>query len=768
MGVLCQLLLQLGFGYIVFEPIIRSALTRVGTGASAAKIESMQQVRYQRIVERLLSKVQLVREQLTRTSEQRAGGYGNGMGSTGAGYSGGLLPPSSNAPYASHQSGSGSISGPSGSFSGSSGGSGSGGRGEGSMSGGIGGAPGSGSGGSLSSSSGGGGGMNPNSGGGGGGHSQHHQNLLIAPDLDSYHDFKLICFTQGIELNDLDDFPTPLEEREKEERAGGNGGGAGIMDSAAAVAEGGAQGGVKKLHVSQQNLTKAWAASHRSTNDDWIVWMRGFSIELLKESPSSALRACSALAQKHPPLARELFNAAFLSCWGELHDQAQDDLIRSLETTFRSAHIPTEIMQTLLNICEFMEHQDQPLPLDTRLLGDLAERCHAHAKALVYKERAFRTSPESALESLISINNKLGQGDAARGMLEYATTHHPQLLQESWFEKLGRWEDAVEAYELKQLENPSSVALTLGRMRCVRALGDWPRLEALSRDIWNRCSAPQIRALISPLAAAAALNLHAWDSLERFLPHMDENAVESAFYRAILAIHRGEFSSANALIDKACGMLDSSLTALVGESYQRAYGTIVKVQQLMELQEVIAYRQGNEGKQALIRKMWAQRLRGCQRNVEVWQEVLSVRSLVIPPREDIETWLEFSTLCRKSNRLHLSLQVLSNLLGMDPTLFVLHPDTPLPNDHPQMTLACLKHLYAAGYEKEAYNRRQGNTTARGACVAKRVSRFESFAHFCCLFFLSFFSLSSLFSVRFVSFFLCSFTLLCPLSYLISV
>jgi FKBP12-rapamycin complex-associated protein len=254
------------------------------------------------------------------------------------------------------------------------------------------------------------------------------------------------------------------------------------------------------------------------------------------------------------------------------------------------------------------------------------------------------------------------------------------------------------------MEDPTSVALSLGRMRCVRALGEWQRLQALSRDAWNRCSAPQIRAQISPLAAAAALNLHQWDSLDRFIPHMDESGVESSFYRAILCIHRGEFAPATAHIDRAVAVLDSSLTALVGESYARAYGTIVKVQQLMELQEVISYRTGGDEKKALIRKTWTQRLQGCQRNVEVWHEILSVRSLVVPPRQDIETWLEFSTLCRKSGRLHLSLQVLSNLLGMDPTLFVLQPDTPLPFDHPQMTLACLKHLYSAGYEKEAYNR----------------------------------------------------------------
>ncbi len=34
-----------------------------------------------------------------------------------------------------------------------------------------------------------------------------------------------------------------------------------------------------------------------------------------------------------------------------------------------------------------MEHDDKRLPLDTRTLGALAEKCHAFAKALHYKAR---------------------------------------------------------------------------------------------------------------------------------------------------------------------------------------------------------------------------------------------------------------------------------------------------------------------------------------------------------------------------------------------
>ena len=69
-----------------------------------------------------------------------------------------------------------------------------------------------------------------------------------------------------------------------------------------------------------------------STAADWNEWLRRFNVDLLKESPSPALRCCGALAQAYTPLARDLFHAAFVSCWHELNDQYQDSLVRSLQT----------------------------------------------------------------------------------------------------------------------------------------------------------------------------------------------------------------------------------------------------------------------------------------------------------------------------------------------------------------------------------------------------------------------------------------------------
>ena len=53
----------------------------------------------------------------------------------------------------------------------------------------------------------------------------------------------------------------------------------------------------------------------------------------------------------------------------------------SLELALDAESPSPEMTQTLLNLAEFMEHNDKPLPIDIRKLGTLAEKCHAYAKA---------------------------------------------------------------------------------------------------------------------------------------------------------------------------------------------------------------------------------------------------------------------------------------------------------------------------------------------------------------------------------------------------
>lgn len=135
---------------------------------------------------------------------------------------------------------------------------------------------------------------------------------------------------------------------------------------------------IKKLHVSAADLQLAFQAARRVSKDDWLEWLRRLSIGLLKESQSPALRSCRALAQNYPKLLRDLFNAAFVSCWTELSLKMRLELASSLEQALEVQDMP-EITQTILNLAEFMEHCDKDkLPIDLKLLGRRAMECRAY------------------------------------------------------------------------------------------------------------------------------------------------------------------------------------------------------------------------------------------------------------------------------------------------------------------------------------------------------------------------------------------------------
>ncbi|XP_076900196.1 serine/threonine-protein kinase TOR-like [Bidens hawaiensis] len=494
----------------------------------------------------------------------------------------------------------------------------------------------------------------------------------------------------------------------------------------------------KQLKVHQVNdarLRAAGEASQRSTKEDWAEWMRHFSIELLRESPSPALRTCARLAQLQPFVGRELFAAGFVSCWAQLHESSQKALVRSLEMAFSSPNIPPEILATLLNLAEFMEHDEKPLPIDIRLLGALAEKCRAFAKALHYKEMEFEgalskkmdANPVAVVEALIHINNQLHQHEAAVGILTDAQQRLDVQLKESWYEKLQRWDDALKAYTAKSAQATSQHVMldaTLGRMRSLAALARWEELNNLCREYWTPAE-PAARLEMAPMAANAAWNMGEWDQMAEYVSKLDDGdetklrvlgntaatgdgGSNGTFYRAVLLVRRGKYDEAREYVERARKCLATELAALVLESYERAYSNMVRVQQLSELEEVIDYctlpvgSSVAEGRRTLIRNMWNERIKGTKRNVEVWQALLTVRSLVLPPTEDSETWLKFASLCRKSGRIRQARSTLINLLQFDPEKT---PETVRYHGPPQVIYAYLKYQWSLGEDqkrKEAF------------------------------------------------------------------
>ncbi|KAJ6493204.1 phosphatidylinositol 3-kinase [Mycena sanguinolenta] len=451
-----------------------------------------------------------------------------------------------------------------------------------------------------------------------------------------------------------------------------------------------------KLAVNQIHLKQAWDTAQIKTRQDWIDWMHRLGVEFIKESPSHALRACMSLVETQSAMARELLNPAFLSCWSELYEQYQDHVVRSIEIALTSPITPSEVIRRLLDLCEFMEHEEKPLPIDHNTLGEYSMKFLAYAKALHYKElEFFSNSSPAILESLISINTRLQQHDAASGALLLAREQYEVTNTEEWYERLGRWQEALTVYDEKAEADPNNADLQIGRMRCLHALGEWEQLASEVDERWPHAKHEDKRA-IAPMAAAAAWSLSEWDSMDNYIATMRSDSPDRFFYKAILSVHHNQFPKALTHISKARELLHPELTAFGGPGYARSYGVIVRAQMLSELEEVIQYKQyaDQPERQQMMRNTWMKRLQGCQPDVEVWQRILQVRTLIINPEDDPVAFIKFANLCRKSDRMGLAEKTINSLLTPDRLQHLReYHHTKAP---PNVVYAQLKFMWAQG------------------------------------------------------------------------
>jgi FKBP12-rapamycin complex-associated protein len=247
-------------------------------------------------------------------------------------------------------------------------------------------------------------------------------------------------------------------------------------------------------------------------------------------------------------------------------------------------------------------------------------------------------------------------------------------------------------------------------MRCLHALGDWEPLCQLARDTWGSAQlddergdelSMQNRAEVARLAAAGAWNLRLWGEMEHYCASMPADTVETSFFRAVLAVHGDEFSAARLHIDEARRQLDSEFTALVGESYNRAYRIMIEVLQMSELEEIILHKERPVAMPlAHLCRMWQERVNAAQCDAEVWQDILSVRDLAAPPTKETRTWLKFCRLCLRSGRSTQSRKILVQLIGYEPTRGQPFP----PALSPPVALAYVKQLWVEGARDEALER----------------------------------------------------------------
>lgn len=154
----------------------------------------------------------------------------------------------------------------------------------------------------------------------------------------------------------------------------------------------------------------------------------------------------------------------------------------------------------------------------------------------------------------------------------------------------------------------------MGKLRSLYALGEWEELSKLASEKWGTAK-PEVKKAMAPLAAGAAWGLEQWDEIAQYTSVMKSQSPDKEFYDAILCLHRNNFKKAEVHIFNARDLLVTELSALVNESYNRAYNVVVRAQIIAELEEIIKYKKlpQNSDKRLTMRETWNTRLLGCQK-----------------------------------------------------------------------------------------------------------------------------------------------------------
>lgn len=273
-----------------------------------------------------------------------------------------------------------------------------------------------------------------------------------------------------------------------------------------------------------------------------------------------------------------------------------------------------------------------------------------------------------------------------------------------WLAKLGNWTEALEVYREKLKSDPHDFEAIVGCMRCLDASGEWRKVLDLAEQNWtalsqHRCigdsnfhgdHSKRSQRKAVRMCAQAAWRLGQWDDLEKYSSQLTcgqgnmhvasshlvsglrdisikRVGFDGAFYSAVLHVHRQDWSHAADAIDAARKAMDSRFTALLAESYSRAYPSMVTAQMLSEMEEIIEYmkteersrieidhhpanRQSIERARERLISVWKDRLAGCRMDSEAHASILAVRSLVIGPEDDVDAVLTLSKLSRQAER----------------------------------------------------------------------------------------------------------------------
>ena len=251
-----------------------------------------------------------------------------------------------------------------------------------------------------------------------------------------------------------------------------------------------------------ESLVKEFDTKNCLSEDDWHEWFKVSSKKLFEQSPSYILFLCYKHNVCDQQLINELYNSAFYSLWVACSDKLKQLLIKYFQIILKNPKTPDDILLKLLNLIEFINKEEniQIELIDFEQLGEIANICKAHAKALYYVENEYINNDSSDdLKKLINLYIDLELPESAMGIYRLAQlkskiSFNNLLNEKDLHLKLHQWRKALQKIEEQQKRNDNGKLvfdldveedkiLLIKKAYCLEGLSDWEHLLELGDDL---------------------------------------------------------------------------------------------------------------------------------------------------------------------------------------------------------------------------------------------------------------------------------------------
>ena len=397
--------------------------------------------------------------------------------------------------------------------------------------------------------------------------------------------------------------------------------------------------------LNEDDIRNAIFFQEDETPWNWKEWYRTLVKTLLLNSPSPSIYACSFLGDVLFNIAENLFNAAFLSIWTNLNADSQLIVSASLTRALLSDPVPGAIRTSLVNLFDFMERSEHPIPISRQVLCQTCEKCSQYAKAFYFVYRWIEEDPLNieAVETLIRLSTFLGLKKTIIGISTDLKKREDETFASQWAEQLGQWETALQIYEKQELleqsmdssqaiknvsESSLSQALndnksykTLEKIvRCLKHLQRWDEIISKMPDFLQL--PPAEKRKVASAFATALFNRQQWNLLSNVIDYCGNDSVRKMIITALYQISINKRDEAIQTVSNGYMILAQNARGVFKHDKAALYPLLVKAQQLHEISEIAL------NKASL--QTWEKRLHLCRQSFDVYHQILSVRLTFFP------------------------------------------------------------------------------------------------------------------------------------------